>query len=968
MTSQENVASQIHETQHQFPNYQNQQIYQQNQHPQQRFAQPNSQSSLQIGTNHQPIRYIQNSNLISANPQLRLVTQNQIPAQPTTINPVNFVAKSQQFYDNNQHHNQLISEDLHRQRQAEATSPHWHAVLPSQPSATRNNEQFVLNLRGRPNLQHQQHQWAIPMGANEHIARQQRTIDANGRRLVALLPRAEHDTHQLGRLRAPLQNSLGISTPMQTVADTSAQTDSEIDNDSNSGSDQDNTDAHTVAANQADSAPSDENSNHEQASNGQNDASDPDSDTGNSNNENPNLQQSDDQILPQDEQDEQKAARRSFSESQEEASERDSRGRPISRHHSHLINGKPAQSEEQIQAARDVGAQKFDSIVNEIEQSEPETPEYDEQEPAQQENQPTESTSQQQGDESRLVKSRIDAPKNKVNNQLTNSNNFTGTEGNVKYDDVDNDDDQVISSDLEPKLKKEKHQHKLKESLTAKQWDDSQGNEPKANIEEIDEENENNDSQEDQQKKEDDPEIARQKMESESRNDHVEFADLDLLSDPSDFPFMSTSPTFDLTPTTKKRRRRRRRSADPIELSNNVNNEQADSAGLRHALIDVIDRIEQKNGSKIINTNKTNNYNNVISTNNNQLPIELELRAPPSEESMHNSLEGSSGGRTSSIGDIDDANYAINEELHPEERQDYLQSNGHFYGPDQFNNSAATFYNNATTSDIQLASNLTGYNQYPADATIGLTALSQAQANYTQLQPVNGYYPAPAPSPAPIPLPTPQPIINYNNQNIEPHQQQQQYNGPEYQSSQWPIEQGPSNHQTNSINSNEVANVYPNYELRPSPMPMGSKAYSQTDHKKKKMKKKDEKISIKKKVKKKKKKKIGEKMAKGKSYKKKMAAHRGAMKKRKHKMGKKMAKGYKEFKGATKGSKGKKGIGERGAKKGSLLYKDKGFKKRGFKKAYQKLESGDHKTYFDEFRDKDHKKKWKDFKDKHQFR
>lgn len=62
------------------------------------------------------------------------------------------------------------------------------------------------------------------------------------------------------------------------------------------------------------------------------------------------------------------------------------------------------------------------------------------------------------------------------------------------------------------------------------------------------------------------------------------------------------------------------------------------------------------------------------------------------------------------------------------------------------------------------------------------------------------------------------------------------------------------------------------------------------------------------------------------------------------------------------------GHGLKGADKGALFYKDKGFKKRGFKRAYHKVESGDLKSYFDEFRDKDHKKKWKQFKDKHKYR
>lgn len=77
---------------------------------------------------------------------------------------------------------------------------------------------------------------------------------------------------------------------------------------------------------------------------------------------------------------------------------------------------------------------------------------------------------------------------------------------------------------------------------------------------------------------------------------------------------------------------------------------------------------------------------------------------------------------------------------------------------------------------------------------------------------------------------------------------------------------------------------------------------------------------------------------------------------------------HKSFKGSTKGKKSAKGRAQRGGKKGSVYLKDKGYKKRGFKKAYQKVEAGDHKTYFDEFRDKDHSKKWKHFKDGHDYR
>lgn len=63
-----------------------------------------------------------------------------------------------------------------------------------------------------------------------------------------------------------------------------------------------------------------------------------------------------------------------------------------------------------------------------------------------------------------------------------------------------------------------------------------------------------------------------------------------------------------------------------------------------------------------------------------------------------------------------------------------------------------------------------------------------------------------------------------------------------------------------------------------------------------------------------------------------------------------------------------KGGKQLGGDKGAIYHKDKGYKKRGFKKKYEKLESGEQKSYFDEFRDKDHNKRWKEFDDKHNYR
>jgi hypothetical protein len=92
------------------------------------------------------------------------------------------------------------------------------------------------------------------------------------------------------------------------------------------------------------------------------------------------------------------------------------------------------------------------------------------------------------------------------------------------------------------------------------------------------------------------------------------------------------------------------------------------------------------------------------------------------------------------------------------------------------------------------------------------------------------------------------------------------------------------------------------------------------------------------------------------------------MKKKKRKSEKEMMASKKHFEGLSKGKKLGRGHKTDGGKKGSAYLKDKGYKKKGFKRSYHKLETGDHKTYFDEFRDKDHHKKWKDYDDEHKYR
>lgn len=94
---------------------------------------------------------------------------------------------------------------------------------------------------------------------------------------------------------------------------------------------------------------------------------------------------------------------------------------------------------------------------------------------------------------------------------------------------------------------------------------------------------------------------------------------------------------------------------------------------------------------------------------------------------------------------------------------------------------------------------------------------------------------------------------------------------------------------------------------------------------------------------------------------------KGGHKNKKHKKEEKKYLKEKKFKGAKKGKKIKKGKGGQGGKKGKKKFKDKGYKKKGFKNVYHKEEFGQKKSYFDEFRDKDFKKKWKKYDDNYKY-
>lgn len=114
---------------------------------------------------------------------------------------------------------------------------------------------------------------------------------------------------------------------------------------------------------------------------------------------------------------------------------------------------------------------------------------------------------------------------------------------------------------------------------------------------------------------------------------------------------------------------------------------------------------------------------------------------------------------------------------------------------------------------------------------------------------------------------------------------------------------------------------------------------------------------------------VSHKKSKKKKHKSKMSIgyKKGGHKNKKHKKEEKKYLKEKKFKGAKKGKKIKKGKGGQGGKKGKKKFKDKGYKKKGFKNVYHKEEFGQKKSYFDEFRDKDFKKKWKKFDDNYKY-
>lgn len=722
------------------------------------------------------------------------------------------------------------------------------------------------------------------------------------------------------------------------------------------------------------------------------------------------------------EEQEDRAGRRSFSESEDETTERDSHGRPIVRRRSHIINGrpieKPTSSSVNVDQAEDKKGAKFDSLVEEIEAAEPVAEEYDESEAP---------NLKDPADESRLVSQRVKAPNNKTStmttkekqiaskhiglkkpidynkpktNMVTSKNSAQGSE--LEAAGVEDSTTQIGSElDFEPKTKKEEHKHNLKESLKAKQWDDtSNDNNNKSNLQDN--------------TIHDESDSTRNQMELETNKDGVEFSDLDLFANPSKFPFMSDSEDENDPMSSSSIQASQDVEQDPVaerKPEQADEDSQAKDHNQEYQDPDTLNTNKRKKrdleSTSINDEDKANGLGKVLSAVMNRMSFdnvttakpsgpedtrfepELSLEAPPSIENpgLDNQL-------------VDQIYHDHDQEEQPR-RQDLYNHNNQLINATNllYNNisSAPTdaFYQhqqmnghsepkiNQTTSDFFNASRPHDPLQLVSadmDQQSGQSLKSNGVPFNTSAILTNNFYEAQGARGPEAANQSPMTLgLSTTNSHSNGHQMGlagPNMGGTDADSQSYLVQPGyyddprlgaaappEAQHYIQDERSILVPPapgtqllLHPNFQ---NPTPLGSRSVMQKKSKKKKKKKKMREKENKSKKK---------QFVKGSSMKKKAKLYKGDEKKRKRKAAKRYSNGLKEFKGLTKGSNAKKGLGLRGSKKGTLFYKDKGYKKRGFKKAYQKLESGDHKTYFDEFRDKDSKKKWKNFKDKHQYR
>lgn len=354
---------------------------------------------------------------------------------------------------------------------------------------------------------------------------------------------------------------------------------------------------------------------------------------------------------------EERKGERSFSEDESDANERDRDGNVLVTHHKHLINGKPVKSKrDDTDRAKKKAEQRsknadFEKIANEIEEENSSTPDYDDSSSVQQET--GESRERRKIIEpsglglvnldrpligpNKTIKSGFNFKQKQSNNvRPINRSNILASDGGFrqvrksspqkgrivnKRAKQAGSGDEADQADPLPKKGRGSHEHKLKESLTAQQWDDDASS-PESN--KLSRENEKHPREDGEQLESssstDGSDITPKTSSDDNRNEQdvdtkeemeaegetgpqqveAEFKDLDLIADPEKFMHSD------------RRRRRRKRQVD-IKIDN-VNRENTD----RLAISNISRMNDQK--TKILSNQvefddtDTANLNNVTKT------------------------------------------------------------------------------------------------------------------------------------------------------------------------------------------------------------------------------------------------------------------------------------------------------------------------------------------------------------------
>lgn len=394
--------------------------------------------------------------------------------------------------------------------------------------------------------------------------------------------------------------------------------------------------------------------------------------------------QADDQTEEPQREYEEQVGRRSYSEDEADANERDKNGQLVTVHRRHLINGQPVSDESKSQDRRPrrnrnqsglpkatkkrdgFNAAEFDKLVSEIddEKRHEQTAEEDDESP----DRPR--AASDGASESRLSARRQMGPSplslaNSSRKLINSTTSARRASGSVKLEPpierrlskangaakthaaslsvaggkisktlrengfVENEPNDVDvgenstkvtanSPDLVPKTKKDSHEHRLQESLSAQQWDDenhslgdkdpASGGRSKQSESAI-----NDDQLASASSAPEDGQLSA--AGSEDPAEAIEFKDLDLLVNSGDFPFMESDD--------RRRRRRRRRQAG-------FDGDHGDDAGDNYAAASATDEPDNFHYDKSPSDNGTSGDMHIVSTpiNSHQPAVKGSSAAP----------------------------------------------------------------------------------------------------------------------------------------------------------------------------------------------------------------------------------------------------------------------------------------------------------------------------------------------------